>query len=162
MTSTGATGRPPTPAPTPTYLPPGRASASMSQDSADEAARSPADAPAGEPGGERDGASSGFGPAQLRAVAAAVGVTLLALAVSLVGGVAAVVPVLLFELDVASPPAFLGLTVAGQLGFLVAGYAVARRWDLAVPFSLPDGREFGIGVGGALLAVGSSPSSRWW
>lgn len=125
----------------------------MPTDSAGGADRGAAGAPGRPSGDESDAAGDGFGPAQLRAAAVAVGVTLLALVVSLVGGAAAVVPVLLFDLDVASAPAFLGLTVAGQLGFLVAGYAVARRWDLAVPISVPDGRELGIGVGGALLAV---------
>lgn len=128
-------------------------SADSADSPADEAAETPAAGSGGESGGAAD-AAGGFGPAQLRAVAVAVGVTVLALAVSVVGGVAAVVPVLLFELDVASAPVFLGLTVAGQVGFAVAGYAVARRWELAVPFSVPTGREFGIGVGGALLAVG--------
>lgn len=88
-----------------------------------------------------------------RAVAVAVGVTLAALAVSLVGGVALVVPVLVFELSIESAPVFLALTVAGQLGFLVVGYAYARRYDRRIPVDLPTGREVGIGVGGALLAV---------
>lgn len=91
---------------------------------------------------------------KLRTVAVGVAVTLAAVVVSLVGGVAAVVPVLVFEFDVESAPVFLGLTVAGQLGFAAVGYAFARRYDRDIPVAVPSGRELGIAVGGTLLAVG--------
>lgn len=93
-------------------------------------------------------------PGKLRTVAVGVAVTLVAVVVSLVGGAAAVVPVLVFELDVESAPVFLGLTVAGQLGFAAVGYAFARRYDRDIPVTVPSGRELGIAVGGTLLAVG--------
>lgn len=90
---------------------------------------------------------------RVRAVAAAVGLTVGALLVSLVGGVAFAVPVLLFGLDVGSAPVFLALTVAGQLGFLVAGYAYARFAGVRVRVAVPDGRDLGYAAAGTVGAL---------
>ncbi|MFB6166135.1 MAG: lysostaphin resistance A-like protein [Haloarculaceae archaeon] len=88
-----------------------------------------------------------------RAVAVAVGITALAFVVSLIGGVALAVPVLVLELDIQRPAIFLALTAAGQVGFLAVGYAYARRYGLTVPIRTPTARQLAIGLGGAVLAM---------
>lgn len=92
-------------------------------------------------------------PSALRAVAAGIGITLAALVVTLLGGVAAIVPVLVFDLRIESPLVFLGLTAVGQFAFAAVGYAYARRYRRAIPIEVPSGREVGIAVGGVLLAL---------
>lgn len=93
------------------------------------------------------------GASRLRAVAAGVGITALAIVVSLVGGVAFAVPLFLFQFDVASTAVFLALTVAGQVGFLLVAYVYARRRGLRVETAVPSARGMGYGLGGALAAV---------
>lgn len=89
-----------------------------------------------------------------RAVAVAVGLTLAALVASLVGGVAFVVPVLLFSLDVESVPVLLALTAASQLGLLVVAWGYARYAGVRVPLRAPDRREAVYLVGGLVAALG--------
>lgn len=89
----------------------------------------------------------------VRAVAAAIGLTVLALLASLVGGIALVVPVVILGLDVESVPVFVALTAAGQVGFLVVAYAYARFADVTVPVSVPGARDLGYVVVGIVLAL---------
>jgi hypothetical protein len=95
-----------------------------------------------------------------RAIAAGVGLTVLAFVLSLIGGVVLVVPVLLFDLEFTSLPVLIALTAAGQFGFLLVGYLYARYAAVRVRLAVPSLRELGYtvaGIVGALaLAVGLS------
>lgn len=81
-----------------------------------------------------------------------VGLTIVALVVSVAGGVALVVPVLVFGLDFASVPVLLGLTAAGQFGFVLVAYGYARYADLRVRVEVPDRRDL-LYIGGGLVAA---------
>jgi hypothetical protein len=107
----------------------------------------PSDPDAGPESGARE---------RLRAIVAAVGLTVAALLVSLVGGVALAIPVFLFELDVESTPVFLGLTIAGQLGFLAVGYAYARSRGLRIRVARPGRAEVGYAIGGTVAALAAA------
>lgn len=89
----------------------------------------------------------------MRAAVAGIGLTLAAVLVSLVGGVALTVPLLFADVDIQSTPVFLALTVAGQLGFVVVAYAYARRHGLRIPIELPDLRGIGYALGGTVGAL---------
>ncbi|MEA5388530.1 type II CAAX endopeptidase family protein [Haloarculaceae archaeon H-GB11] len=85
-----------------------------------------------------------------------VGLTVLALVISIVGGVAFIVPVLVLGFDVAATAVLVGLTAAGQVGLLVVGYAFVRRRRMEVPFATPSRaqwRTIAVGVVVALLAA---------
>ncbi|WP_231190390.1 CPBP family intramembrane glutamic endopeptidase [Haladaptatus sp. DYF46] len=88
-----------------------------------------------------------------RAVGVAVVVTVLAVVVNTIGSIATLIPLVLLDFAIDSPPAFLALLVGGQTGFLVAGYAVARYRKMAIPISRPNGRQIGIAFGGAAIAI---------
>lgn len=93
---------------------------------------------------------------KLRAVGIGVGLTVAAIVVSLVGGVAFAIPLFLLEYDVESTPVFLALTVASQLGFLAVAYWYAHRRGLRVRIDPPTGRGavyVVVGTIAALLAV---------
>jgi membrane protease YdiL (CAAX protease family) len=87
------------------------------------------------------------------ALAAALALTAVAFVVSLAGGVAFVIPVVLFGLDVASPAVFLGLTAAGQVGFLAVAAVYARRTGLRVRAARFDARDAGYAVAGTVAAL---------
>lgn len=93
-------------------------------------------------------------------MAVAVGLTVLALVTSLLGGIALAIPVFLLEFDLQSVAVLVALTAAGQLGFLAVGYLYARYADIRVRFAMPDRRDLGYALGGVLaglaLAVGLS------
>ncbi|WP_458187939.1 CPBP family intramembrane glutamic endopeptidase [Haladaptatus sp. NG-WS-4] len=95
-----------------------------------------------------------------RILVLSVGLTVAALLASVAGGVALAIPVLLFERDIQSVSSLLVLTAAGQLGFLAVGYGYARYADVQVRIAVPDRRDVGYIVGGAVgalvLAVGLS------
>lgn len=88
-----------------------------------------------------------------RAVAAAIGLTVVGLLGSLLGGVTLAIPLFLLEFDVQSLPVLLALTAASQLGFLAVAYGYARYTDLRVRIELPDRRDLGYALGGILVAL---------
>lgn len=88
-----------------------------------------------------------------RAVAIAVLTTVVAFVFTFVAGIAFLIPLFLLAVDVQSTPAFLGLTVAGQLGFLGVAYLVARYRGMQIPVTVPSVRQVGIAVGGVVLAL---------
>lgn len=90
-----------------------------------------------------------------RAVGVAVAITILAVIVNTVGSLATLIPFLLLDIPLAvdSPSVFLTLLIGGQLGFLAAGYAVARYRKMSIPIAKPDGRQVGIALGGAAVAI---------
>ncbi|WP_255198442.1 CPBP family intramembrane glutamic endopeptidase [Halorarius litoreus] len=89
----------------------------------------------------------------VRAVAVAIGLTVLALAGSLLGGVALAVPLFLLEFDVQSVSVLVALTAAGQIGFLAVAYLYARYADIRVRIAMPTRRDLGYAAGGLLAAL---------
>lgn len=104
--------------------------------------------------GEPDWADSGpgTGDGALRAAGVAVGLTVAAFVVSLVGGVAFVVPLLVLGVTFDNVAVFLALTAVGQVGFLVVGYAYARTRGLRIPVRRPDGRDVALAAAGIVGA----------
>lgn len=88
-----------------------------------------------------------------RAIVVSIGLTVAALLTSVVGGVALIIPVLSFDLDIQSVPVFLVLTAAGQLGFLLVGYVYARYADIQVRLVIPDRSDLAYVIGGTGLAL---------
>jgi membrane protease YdiL (CAAX protease family) len=93
----------------------------------------------------------GRGP--IRAVLVAIGLTVLGILVSLVGGVAFIIPLIILDVDVQSTGPFLLLTAVGQVGFLAVGYGYARYSGLTVHVSRPTLREIGVALAGVLAAL---------
>lgn len=104
--------------------------------------------------GEPDWADGGPGTdgGALRAAGVAIGLTVAAFVVSLVGGVAFVVPLLVLDVTFDSVAVFLALTAVGQVGFLVVGYAYARTRGLRIPVRRPDGRDLALAAAGVVGA----------
>lgn len=91
---------------------------------------------------------------RVRAVAVGGGLTVAALLVSLLGGVAFVIPLLVYGVDVASTAAFLVLMAAGQVGFLAVACAYHRRHpELGVTARVPTGRDLGVAGLGTVVAL---------
>lgn len=88
-----------------------------------------------------------------RAIAIAVGTTVVAFLFSLVASIAFLIPLFLLEFDVQSFSIFLGLFVVGQLGFAAVGYAIARVRGMRITTVVPDLREVSIAIGGAVAAL---------
>lgn len=105
--------------------------------------------------GDGEGANpwSHDGTGRVRATLVAVGLTGAGTLVSLVGGVAFIVPLLVLDVDVGSTGPFLALTAVGQVGFLAVGYAYARYSGLTVHVSRPTPREAGVALLGVLAAL---------
>lgn len=72
-----------------------------------------------------------------RTVLEVVGLTALAFVVSLVAGVAFIVPVVVLGYDVQTTLVLVGSTAAGQLAMFGLGYWYRRRRDVAVPVRTP-------------------------
>ena len=110
------------------------------------------DAPdAGEPDAAPGTAARDGG--RLRAVGVALGLTVAAVFVSIVVGVAVVVPSVLLQLDVTSTPSLLVLSAVGQLGFVGVAYAYARYRRLRIRVARPDRSEITYAAGGTLAAL---------
>lgn len=86
----------------------------------------------------------------------ALGVTVVALVVSAVAGVAFLVPTIALGYDVASTWVLVGATAAGQVGFLGVGAAFVRRRSVAVRVDAPTGREL---LSAAAATVGALVAS---
>jgi len=93
------------------------------------------------------------GSGAVRAVLVALGLTVAGFLVSLVGGIAFIVPLILLEVDIQSTGPFLALTAVGQVAFLVLGYAYARYTGLTVHVSRPSARELGWALAGVVAAL---------
>jgi membrane protease YdiL (CAAX protease family) len=102
---------------------------------------------------DREDPWSHEGRGTVRAALVALGLTVAGFLVSLIGGVAFIVPLLLLEIDIQSTVPFLALTAVGQIGFLVLGYAYARYAGLTVHVSRPTARELGWGLVGVVAAL---------
>lgn len=89
----------------------------------------------------------------LRASVEALGVTATAVVISLVAGVAFLVPAIALGYDVGTTWVIVGATGAGQVGFLAVGYAVVRRLDVAVRVVLPSPTELLYAAGGTVAAL---------
>ena len=84
------------------------------------------------------------------------GLTVLAFLVSLVAGVAFIVPMVVLGYDVAATGVLLGATAVGQVAFLLVAYAYVRFRDVAVPVTIPDQSDLvaiGTGTVGALVVA---------
>ncbi|WP_331233116.1 CPBP family intramembrane glutamic endopeptidase [Natronorarus salvus] len=100
-----------------------------------------------------DGPPEAAGPkAKLRAFGVALGLTVAAFVASVLAVVGVIGVSIPLGYDPADPP-LLALFVAGQLGFLLAGYLYARRYGLAIPLGLPDRRDARYVIGGTLAAL---------
>jgi len=102
---------------------------------------------------DRDDPWSHEGSGAVRAVLVALGLTVAGFLVSLIGGVAFIVPLIILEVDIQSTGPFLALTAVGQVGFLVLGYAYARFTGLTVHASRPSARELGWALAGVVAAL---------
>ncbi|MFB6139871.1 MAG: lysostaphin resistance A-like protein [Halosimplex sp.] len=91
-----------------------------------------------------------------RAVGIAFLTTVAAFVVTLAAGVAFLIPLFVLDIDVQSTAAFLGLTAAGQVGFVLFGYAVARYRGMRIPIAVPSLREVGYAAAGTVAALTSA------
>lgn len=89
----------------------------------------------------------------LRAVGLAVGLTIAALGLSLVGGVAFLLPIILLGVDPQNTLVFIVLSAVGQFGFIAVGLIYVSRSGLSVPIAVPSAREFGLAAGGVFVAL---------
>lgn len=97
--------------------------------------------------------TSGSGRSPLRASIEALGVTAIAVVVSVVAGVAFIVPTIALGYDVGTTWVLVGATAAGQVGFLAVGYGFVRRRGVAVGLALPSRRDLLYVAGGVLAAL---------
>lgn len=81
------------------------------------------------------------------------GLTVLAFLVSLVAGVAFIVPMFALGYDLAGTAVLLGATAAGQVAFLAVGYAYVRVRDVPVPVRRPSRNDLVAILGGTVLAL---------
>jgi membrane protease YdiL (CAAX protease family) len=102
---------------------------------------------------DRENPWSHEGSGAVRAILVAAGLTVAGILVSLVGGLAFIIPLIILEVDVQSAGPFLALTAVGQVGFLAVGYLYARVSGLIVYVSRPSLREVAIALAGVLGAL---------
>lgn len=81
------------------------------------------------------------------------GLTVVAIVISLVAGVAFVVPVLALGFDLQATPVLVGATAAGQVGLLLVAAVFLRRRALSVRVDRPSRREVGEILGWTLVAL---------
>lgn len=92
-------------------------------------------------------------PSPVRAVGVAVLLTVLAVIVANVVGVAFLVPVLLAGVALDEVELLLYLTAAGQFGLLTFGLLYVWSRDFVVPFEVPSGSDLRYIVGGTVAAL---------
>ena len=97
---------------------------------------------------------SALGP--IAPILAVLGVTVLAFVLSLGAGVAFLVPMLVLGYGVETTPVLLGATAAGQVGFLLAGYAYVRFRDVRVPLRVPSRSDALAVAGGTVVALAAA------
>lgn len=88
-----------------------------------------------------------------RLVVEIAGLTALAFLVSLVGGIAFLVPIVVLGYGIATTAVLLGSTAVGQLAFLAVGYAYIRIRGVPVAIARPSRRNGLAVLGGTVLAL---------
>lgn len=88
-----------------------------------------------------------------RAVAVAIGVTVLAFLATLVASIAFLVPLFWLDVDVEQLGPFVGLLVVGQVTFLVVAVLVAWLRDMRIPVEVPSLTEVSYALGGTVAAL---------
>lgn len=89
----------------------------------------------------------------VRPITEAIGLTVGAFVVSLLAGVAFIVPLVALGYDIAATWILLGSTAIGQVAFLGIGYAYVRARDVAVGVGRPSRRDSLAVLGGTVLAI---------
>ena len=87
------------------------------------------------------------------AVLEAVGLTVLALVISVAAGVAFLVPLFALGYDPGTTWVLVGATAAGQVGFLGVAVAFVRRRGVAVPVEATSARDLAAVAGGVVVAL---------
>jgi hypothetical protein len=82
-----------------------------------------------------------------------VGLTVVAFLVSLVAGIAFIVPMFVLGYGVETTIVLLGSTAVGQLSFLVVGYLYSRLRNVSVTIVSPSLRELLVALGGTVVAL---------
>lgn len=90
------------------------------------------------------------------AILEAIGLTFVALAISVLAGVVFLVPLVALGYDVLGTWSLVGTTAAGQVGFLAVAAAFVRRRGVDVPIVRPSGRDLLYVVGGTVAAVAAA------
>ncbi|WP_255152888.1 CPBP family intramembrane glutamic endopeptidase [Halorarius halobius] len=89
----------------------------------------------------------------VRPVAELVGLTIVAFLISVVAGVAFIVPMLVLGYGIETTIVLIGSTAAGQVAFLVVGYAYCRLRGVSVTIARPSGRQLLVVLGGTVAAL---------
>ncbi|WP_336000233.1 CPBP family intramembrane glutamic endopeptidase [Halorientalis halophila] len=89
----------------------------------------------------------------VRPVAELVGLTVAAFLVSLIAGVAFIVPMFVLGYGIETTLVLVGSTAAGQVAFLGVGYAYSRLRDISVAIARPSGRQLLVALGGTVAAL---------
>ncbi|QLD90540.1 CPBP family intramembrane metalloprotease [Natronomonas salina] len=89
----------------------------------------------------------------IRSLLEAAGLTLLAFVISVVAGVAFLVPTISLGYGLETTWVLVGGTAAGQVGFLAVAYGFVRRRGVAVPVSVPSLSDAGYLVAGVVAAL---------
>ena len=100
-----------------------------------------------------DGSSPAGRDVAGRPVLETIGLTGLVFLVSIVFGVAFIVPALALGYALETTLVLVGSTAAGQLGMGLVGYAYSRYRDVAVSIALPSLRSLAVAAGGVVLAL---------
>lgn len=82
-----------------------------------------------------------------------ISLTIAAFIVSLVAGVAFIVPMFVLGYDLEATAVLLGATAVGQVAFLVVGYAYVRVRDVPVPVDVPSRSDVLAVLGGTTVAL---------
>ena len=92
----------------------------------------------------------------VRSVVEAVGLTVVALVISIVAGVAFLVPLFALGYDPGETWVLVGATAAGQVGFLAVAAAFVRRRGVAVPVDRTSARDLAAVALGVVAALGTA------
>ncbi|MEA5389303.1 type II CAAX endopeptidase family protein [Haloarculaceae archaeon H-GB11] len=89
----------------------------------------------------------------VRPVAELVGLTIVAFLISVVAGVAFLVPMFVLGYGIETTVVLIGSTAAGQVAFLIVGYAYSKLRSVSVTIARPSGRELLLALGGTVAAL---------
>lgn len=81
------------------------------------------------------------------------GLTLVALAIAILGGAIFLVPLIVMGYDIEATMVLVGATAAGQVGFLLVASVYVRRRSVRVPVSVPSRRDLAYVGGGIVFAL---------
>ena len=90
----------------------------------------------------------------LGAVLEVVGLLVVAVVISLVVGIAFLVQTVALGYDLETTPVLLGVTAAGQVGFLLVAAAYVRRRRVPLSLELPSARDLRLAAAGVVVAFG--------